>query len=392
MSGLEDRMKAALLEREKKGSLRQLPPEMEGIDFSSNDYLGFAKDLRPSPPDKVVLSAGATGSRLISGNSPLAESLEAQLALFHQADAGLLFTSGYTANIGLLSSVPKRGDTILYDQLIHASLRDGIRLSNAQSYSFRHNDLDHLTTRLQQAKGEVFIVTESLFSMDGDEPPLKEIVSLSKSFGAAIVLDEAHSTGVYGTKGEGLAVELGLEKEIWARVHTFGKAIGSHGAVVIGSNDLRSFLINFARSFIYTTALPPAQLLQLKAAYTLLEEDLQRRKALFSQIQLFQSLLSKRVRSRLIPARGPVQSLLVGGNEATKTLARQLVQSGIKIKAILHPTVSEGKERIRIALHSFNTDHEIRKLVACLENYLPDDIPDMSVQSSSSPSLWHGTR
>ncbi|MCL4171189.1 UNVERIFIED_CONTAM: hypothetical protein GTU68_025567, partial [Idotea baltica] len=250
-------MQDALDARQAQGLLRQLPtPIGERIDFCSNDYLGFAHTLRVAAPT----SGGATGSRLISGNSTLAEALEQQIANFHGAEAALLFPSGYAANIGLLPAVAGRGDTIVYDKLIHASLRDGIRLSRAKALSFAHNDLTDLIKKLQNPEGQTFVVIESVYSMDGDQAPLTDIVNICQQYDALLIVDEAHGTGV-----------IGKRDQVWARVHTFGKAIGSHGAAIVGSQLLKSYLLNFARSFIYATALPDHTLLSIQAAYSALE-------------------------------------------------------------------------------------------------------------------------
>src|SRR5436190_3874515 len=243
-------------ERKEQNSFRQLSlPKGGMIDFCSNDYLGIVKnDLlnrqsRFEQPDH----SGATGSRLLTGNYKLIEETEQFIANFHNAEAGLIFNSGYDANVGLLSSVPQRGDTILYDYLSHASIRDGIRLSFAQSFSFQHNDLNDLEERLKKATGNIFVVTESVFSMDGDLCPLKDLVTLCEKYNANLIIDEAHATGVIGKKGEGFVQTLNLESKVFARIHTFGKAIGVHGAIVLGSTSLRDYLINFARSFLYST-------------------------------------------------------------------------------------------------------------------------------------------
>ena len=351
---------------------RSLPkPQNELLDFCSNDYLGLAKSHFHSDEavNQVKLQKGSTGSRLISGNSQLAENLEKELAEFHRGEAGLLFNSGYNANIGLLSAVPSRQDTILYDQLIHASLRDGIRLSNARSFSFRHNDLQQLEKRMNKATGQAFIVVESIYSMDGDEAPLEEIVNLANHYEAALIVDEAHSTGVFGLQGRGLVVEKGLESQVWARVHTFGKAIGGHGAIVVGSQVLREFLINFARSFIYTTALPDSTLQTIKEAYYYLSKtDAIHR--LQQNIALFRSELDTTAKTCFIESRSPIQSLIWQGNDQVKALASTLQHEGFNIRPILHPTVPKGQERLRICLHAFNQSDSIVRLAQFINQWI----------------------
>ena len=262
----DDFLQQKLNERKAQDAFRVLRVQEGKADFCSNDYLGIAHRQLLK---ENGLSAGSTGSRLLAGNWPIMERVEQEIAAFHQAEAALLFNSGYDANLGLLSSVPQKGDTIIYDQLSHASIRDGIRLSFAQAFSFAHNDLHDLQKKLQAATGNVFIVTESVFSMDGDTCALKELIAIAKQYNAHLIIDEAHATGVIGKRGEGLVQTEELQDQIFARIHTFGKAVGCHGAVVLGSAQLRDYLINFARSLIYSTALSPAAVGTIQQAYQL---------------------------------------------------------------------------------------------------------------------------
>lgn len=369
MLEVKNQLEAALNTRKKNNAFRVLSPAQELIDFCSNDYLGLAQDqeMLHCFTDQVK-SIGSGGSRLISGNSSFAEKLEKELAAFHNAPEGLLFNSGYVANLGLLSCVATRQDTIIYDQLIHASLRDGVRLSNARSFAFRHNDLQHLTQKLTQANGKIFIVVESVYSMDGDEAPLADLVNLAKTCNAAIIVDEAHATGVLGPQGKGLVAAYGLEKDIWARVHTFGKAIGSHGAIVLGDQSLKDYLINFSRPFIYTTAMPDILLYGIQAAYrkmaaSSLTQDLQ------ANIQLFKESISISISKRFIPSRSAIQSILIPGNDQVKTVAKTIQEAGFDVRPILHPTVAEGQERLRICIHAFNTKKDILALAALINQY-----------------------
>lgn len=358
-------MKAALRQRQEAGLKRDLPPPIaDRVDFCSNDYLGFAQTLPPVP----VLEAGATGSRLISGNSTLAEEVEKQIADFHGAEAALLFPSGYSANIGLLPAVVGRKDTVIYDKLLHASLRDGIKLTQARALGFAHNDVLDLAKKLMSAQGEKWVIVESVYSMDGDEAPLPEIVEVCQEHGAHLIVDEAHGTGVIGPKGEGSVRALGLETQVWARVHTFGKAVGSHGAAVLGSALLKEYLINFARSFIYTTALPPMSLAHIKTAYermqgTTIVAELQER------IQYFRQQCPALVHQRLIPSHTPIQAVLCPGNLAVQALAAHLQDQKIAVLPIRYPTVPQGEERLRICLHTFNTNDQIDQLLATLNKY-----------------------
>lgn len=365
-------LKNKINERIQSNSLRTLKPATELIDFSSNDYLGFAnsEDLKKLIESYLIqfpsYSIGSTGSRLISGNSLFVEELEREIAQFYKAETGLIFNSGYDANIGLLSSIAQRGDTIITDELIHASLIDGARLSNANKYIFKHNDLNSLAEKLKNSKGNIFIVTESVFSMDGDSAPLVEISDLAKKYNAYLIVDEAHATGIIGQYGEGLVQKLGLENEVFARIHTFGKALGCHGAIVLGSSDLRTFLINFARSFIYTTALPFHSLLSIKMAYELLKSTSSIQK-LQENIQLFKSS-AKAKEIEFIESESAIHCLVFSGNDLCKAIAAKIQTAGFEVKAILSPTVPEGKERLRICLHENHTKEQIIQLIETLKN------------------------
>ena len=363
---IENKLVEKLTTRKQTNSLRALQLSENLIDFCSNDYLGFSRNLKVKSPNHQ----GATGSRLISGNSSQFELLETQISKFHNAEAGLIFNSGYDANIGLFSCIADKGDTIIYDQYIHASIRDGIRLSNARYFAFEHNNIDALEKKLQQASGTILVAIESIYSMDGGEAPLEEIVTLCEKYDAQIILDEAHSTGIVGENGEGLAQSLNIESKLFARVHTFGKAMGCHGAIILGSESLKQYLINFARSFIYTTALSEHSLNAIESAYNQLWNSAQERTKLKSNIQLFQDLLSDDLKSKLIQNTSPIQCILVPGNKAVKEVENVLQLRGFDIRAILHPTVEEGKERIRICVHSFNTAEEIKSCVECLEELI----------------------
>jgi len=363
---IEDKIREKLVNRNKAKSLRSLQSENNLIDFCSNDYLGFSKTL----PVKSSKNQGATGSRLISGNSTQFERIENKIAAFHNAPAGLIFNSGYDANIGLFSCIANKGDTIIYDQHIHASIRDGICLSNTRSFSFKHNNISSLEKKLKQANGNIIVAIESIYSMDGDEAQLEKIVAICEKHKACIILDEAHATGVIGKNGEGLAQSLNLESKIFARVHTFGKAIGCHGAIILGSEDLRHYLINFARSFIYTTALSEHSLNAIESAYDKLIESDDLIKKLSHNISLFQSLLSKKLQSKLISSSSPIQCILIPENETVKKVETGLQNKGLNIRAIMHPTVEKGKERIRICIHSFNSQKEIKMCVSSLEKLI----------------------
>ena len=355
-----------LKERADNSSLRKLSLSSGLIDFCSNDYLGFSKSERlkslieshfihyPSYP------IGSTGSRLISGNDDFTEKLESEIALFHKSESSLIFNSGYDANVGLFSSIPKRGDTIILDELIHASIIDGARLSNANRYTFKHNDLNSLEEKLKLAKGNIFIGIESIYSMDGDAAPLKDIILLADKYSAAVIVDEAHSAGIFGKNGRGLVDEYNLTDKVFARIVTFGKALGCHGAAVLCNKNVQQYLVNFARSFIYTTAASFYSHLNIKMAYKhLLETDLS---LIHQKINLFKQE-TEEIKSLFSDSNSTIQSLLIEGNTKAKRMAAILQDKGFDVRAILHPTVPSGKERLRICLHNTNTDSEIKSLV-----------------------------
>jgi 8-amino-7-oxononanoate synthase len=354
-------------ERKANGLFRELVCPDDKIDFSSNDYLGFAQLPQLKNIADNDLPSGSTGSRLVTGNSQLAEETENQIAQFHQAKAALIFNSGYMANAGLFSCIANKQDTFIADEYIHASIIDGMRLSHANRYKFKHNDLSNLEKKLQQSTGNKFIVVESIYSMDGDEAPLKEIVALSKKYHALVIIDEAHANGVFGDNGEGLVVKQNLQNEVYACVYTFGKALGLHGAVVTGSNMLRDFLINYARAFIYTTALPPHTYLQIQQAYKLL--PIANRTKLFELIDYFKSSIQQLKNVSFIESHSPIQGIIIGDNFNAKALANHLNEKGLFIKAILSPTVPKNTERLRICLHAFNTTEQIDILVKEIKNF-----------------------
>ena len=349
-------------------------------DFCSNDYLGIAKHhiieqyirhSTPMQPDPTTagpgspLRHGSSGSRLLAGNYPLIESVEESVAAFHHADAGLIFNSGYDANLGLISCVPQRGDTILYDTLSHASLRDGIRLSFAHSHAFLHNDLEDLERRLKTAAGSgtLFVVTESVFSMDGDLAPLAEMAPLCEKYGAHLIVDEAHATGVVGKYGEGLVQHLHLQTACFARIHTFGKAVGCHGAIILGSSRLRDYLINFCRAFIYTTALPETSVAAIQASYArfpAMEEERTHLRHLISRFR------QTDIPWQRLESSTPIQVVIVPGNREVKKLAADLQDNGLDVRPILYPTVPKEAERLRIVLHAFNTTEEVDRLTGIL--------------------------
>lgn len=370
----------ALAEREQNGLLRKLTYDLPGIDFCSNDYLGFSKlglldaklhmlALGNSEKDEPV-RFGATGSRLISGNSRLIEDAEKQIAMFHHGQSALIFNSGYDANLGLLSSVPQKTDLILYDELVHASIYDGIRLSHATHYKFRHNDTGELEEQIQRHLKNfenIYVVVESVYALNGDSSPLLELVEICQDFkNIFLIVDEAHAIGVFGNQGRGLCNALSIEKKIFARIYTYGKAMGCHGASIVGSEVLRNYLINFSRTFIYTTALPYYSIEAIKHSYQLLIETNQK-DLLQSNIAYFYSKAGSM--KNCVKSQSAVHALTLGNNEMVDRVEKELKEKKIHVRSMKSPMVKPGQERIRFSIHAFNTKEEIDLLLGVLAHF-----------------------
>ena len=373
-------LQAKLDVRQQSNALRSLAAPNFLVDFSSNDYLGFAKSesifnqTHQFLVDNKIKINGATGSRLLSGNHLVYADTENFIANFHQTEAALIFNSGYDANVGFFGSVPQRNDLILFDELAHASIRDGILISKAKSYKFNHNDfenLEQLIVKFQKSFTEIYIVTESVFSMDGDAPNLTELVNLSNKYSCNLVIDEAHALGVFGEKGEGLVQQLQLQDAVFARIMTFGKGLGCHGAAILGSNNLKNYLINFARSFIYTTGLSPHAVTTIYVAYQELEKKPINLIQLRCNINFFnqqKQLLG--LKPIFVRSKSAIQSAIFPGNENVKKVASAIQNQGFDVKAILSPTVPEGQERLRICLHNYNSEKEISDVLNLLSTFV----------------------
>lgn len=370
MSTLSDFLSLKNNKRKQAELFRKLQVSQGLVDFYSNDYLGLAHSEKLYTIIQSKAAAlpyklnGATGSRLLSGNHSYTEQLEKKLATFFNSEAALLFNSGYAANQAVLSAIPQKNDTIFYDELAHACIKDGARLSLATRHSFKHNNLEDLESKIRRSKSErIFIAVESIYSMDGDECPLEELVKISEKYNASIVLDEAHSTGVVGNAGNGMAASLRLESKIDIRIHTFGKALGVHGACVVGTQDLMEYLVNYARPFIYTTALPPHSLVSIDCALDYLKASVDLQSALVSKINLF--LKHANFLNR-IESKSAIQTAIFPGHDTVKHAAHTLHQSGLDVRPILSPTVPKNSERLRICLHVFNSDKQIEDLTHIL--------------------------
>jgi 8-amino-7-oxononanoate synthase len=373
-------LERVLAEKRARQAYRELRLS-EGIDFCSNDYLGLAHDtaFQQRIADWIVshhLSHGSTGSRLLSGAYAFLDEVEQYIAGFHQVPAALIFASGYMANLSLMSALPVRGDLVLYDQFIHASLRDGLRMSFAHHRAFAHNDMQQLEELLKKARERhprqrIFVVVESVYSMDGDQPDLLRLTALCEQQEAALIVDEAHAIGVMGLRGEGLVTSLGLSEKCFARVVTFGKALGAHGAAILGSELLRQYLINMARPLIYSTALPPAALAAVYLAYQQIPNMEPQRKHLQHLSAYWQQQMHAQE-----PFFSPIQVVRIPGNARVKACAQYLQAAGFDVRPILHPTVPRGEERLRIVLHSFNTEAEVAILAYTLKEWQEKQLHD----------------
>ncbi len=365
-------------ERKKEAGLhRELPTPLSSgfTDLRSNDHLGLSRD--PELRARIVKGLtqespfGSTGSRLISGNSRVVMELEREMADHYAAEGGLLFPSGYQANVGIITALGAYRDvTLLYDERVHASMRDGIRMAVARSFSFAHNDLEDLEKKVTKAEGPAFILSEALFSMDGDGPPLRSMLELAERYDAALILDEAHSNGVYGEGGAGSAVQERVEDRVFARIFPFGKAFAQQGSFVAGSEALREFLIDHARSFIYSTAPSFPVIGALRETLRYVPHCDEQRKALFEKAAFFRAEAEKAGLPLLPEAYGPIQGVILEGNEEVQRLEAELWNEGYAVKGIRKPTVPEGEERIRFMIHADTPEGTIADAIRTIASHL----------------------
>ena len=389
MAELPKKLRHKLQQRQENETYRELKTAQGKVDLVSNDYLGLAKN------DKIFRGAiqlleskgavynGSTGSRLLSGNSQLYEETEEYLAKFYEEESALIFNSGYDANLGIFSTVPQRGDLVFFDEYIHASMRDGIRMGLAKSHKFKHNDLNDLTELLRRTKKDItsethcYIATEAVFSMDGDSPNLEALLEICDEFQCKLILDEAHAIEGIGKTKSDLRNE-GLDKGlIFARIVTFGKAVGIQGSAILGSQALKEYLLNYARSFIYTTALPPMTIASILYAYRQMDSDEVKQQKTYLQANiefLHQEIKKSKLKDVFIPSNSAIHSCVIPGNKRVKKVAQSLSKRGFDLRPILAPTVPEGKERIRICLHSFNTEEEIKEVLSILAYAIDEKI------------------
>jgi 8-amino-7-oxononanoate synthase len=390
-SDIRERMSEELAELRGQSQFRELEI-LHGVNLSSNDYLGLATraEFKQAVLDAVshAESMGSTGSRLLSGNAREWDELESEFAQFAGTESALYFGSGYAANVGLLSSILKSGDIVFSDECNHASLIDGMRLSGAKKIIYPHLDLDFLAKALAEHRGSggaKVIATESLFSMEGDFAPFDQLLRLARAHGAELVIDEAHAIGVYGPQGRGLAAQHGIEREVFAIVHTCGKALASMGAFVCGGATLKRFLINRARTFIFTTAAPPYLAAQVRAALAFVRTaDSERAHLQRISTELRAALATRGLRtgkgsSHIVP-------VLLGSNEMALHMAEKLRSNGFAVKAIRPPTVPVGTPRVRISLTSNISLAQVSQLVSAIAAAI-ESAPPSTAANALHPCL-----
>lgn len=370
MNPFPEELRARLDAIRANGLYRALIPP-EGLDFSSNDYLGLSNDSRLRTAMERELQAGslsAPASRLLRGNTPGHERLEARLAQFKGSEAALLFPSGYQANIGLLTALLRRDDVAVSDEQNHASIIDGLRLSGCRVETFPHLETAAVDAKLAERpeRGRVFLVTESLYSMDGDVAPLDRYADLATKHGANLIVDDAHATGLYGERrGSGLVEHYGVERRITAAVSTCGKALGLCGAFVTGSAVLIDYLVNRARPFIFSTAQPPVLLAAIHAALDIVESEPGRRDRVL--------MLAARLRRRLVNggvdclrSTGPIVPVILGDSGLAVRVARGVRSRGFDVRAVRPPAVRPRTARLRVSVHADHTEEQIDHLAEAI--------------------------
>ena len=368
-----------LKKRGKAGLLRRLKPisrrhngrvylkTKEFIDFSSNDYLGLANHPKLVASAKEALDrfgTSASASRLLSGDLEIHHRLEEEVARFKNKESALVFNSGYQANVGILSALYSKSDAIFSDRLNHASIIDGIILSKARLFRYKHNDPNHLEDILKKERGKfkkALIVTETVFSMDGDKPFLNDLVALKDKYGCQIMVDEAHATGVFGENGSGVVEEEGLTDRIDLIMGTFSKALGSFGAYLAASKEVVDYLINTCRSFIYSTALPPAVAACNITSISLLREEPYRRKELLGRAGYFRETLRKK--GFIVKGESQIVPLIIGQNQETVRAAETLQKRGYWVLPIRPPTVPHEQARLRFSLTFLHNRELLGKLL-----------------------------
>jgi 8-amino-7-oxononanoate synthase len=358
-AAFEERIRRRLLELEQAG-LRRVLQIPSGIDLSSNDYLGLANHPRVKQRMAEAVLAegcGSTGSRLLRGERAAFSAVERRFAAFKGTEASLYFGSGYAANLSVLTTFLERHDIVFSDAQNHASIVDGIRLSRAKRIKFRHCDVVDLARRIRSAPQDTprFLITESLFSMDGDFPPLADYAQLCRETGTVLIVDEAHAVGVYGSRGSGLIEQTGCIDSVFLSIDTAGKALGACGAFVSGPSWAVDYLIQRARPFMFSTAPPPSIAAALDASLSLIEDEPERRQRLQDLSTVLRTTLAERSvnigqsESQIIP-------IILGDNQRAKAIARELQEEGFDVRAIRPPAVPPGTARLRVSVNANLTE------------------------------------
>ncbi|WP_246615637.1 8-amino-7-oxononanoate synthase [Aneurinibacillus thermoaerophilus] len=373
MDGFERSLLDSLSAKKEKGLLRTLHPidwKQEKSVFSSNNYLGLARDERLK---KAAIQAietygtGSGGARLTTGNFLLHERLEASLASFKQKESAIVFSSGYLANLGVISALMGPGDVIFSDELNHASIIDGCRLSKARIVVYRHADMDDLRNKIRSAQEtKKLIVTDGVFSMDGDIAPLPDIVEVAQAHGAWVMVDDAHATGVLGETGAGTAEYFGVSDRIQLLMGTLSKSVGAEGGYVAASRTVVDYLRNHARSFIFQTSLSPGVVASALEGIRIIREEPERRRRLLKNARLLRDGLTK-LGFTLVEGITPIVAVMIGEAEKAVRFSARLEEEGVFAPAIRPPTVPQGSSRIRVTLMATHTQSEIDQVLTCFE-------------------------
>ncbi len=351
---------------------RRVLIERQGKDFSSNDYLALGRSRRIAAAVSAAIARGVPigsgGSRLLRGNDPEHEMLEAEAAAFFGAETALYFSTGYAANAALFATLPQRGDLVVHDALIHASAHEGMRLGRGDSVAAAHNDVTAfedaiLAWRRGGGRGRPWIAVESLYSMDGDRAPLDELVAVAQRHDGVLLIDEAHATGVFGDDGRGLAGAFEGRPDV-VTLRTCGKAMGCEGALVCGPAVVRDFLINRARAFIFSTAPSPLMASAARESLRILADEPDRRTALHALVTHAEHALAPH---GVTPTGSQILPLVIGDDAATMRIAAAVQAAGFDIRGIRPPTVPQGTSRLRISLTLNVTEHDITALADALQ-------------------------
>ena len=385
-NALADRVRARLADLGSQGLLRRLRPPA-GIDLASNDYLGLAAHPRVAQAFAAAAGAGcgSTGSRLLRGHREAFSAVERRFAAFKGAERSLYFSSGYLANLAVLSTLPEAGDTVYSDALNHASLIDGLRLSRARRIVVPHGDAGALDERLaaDTGTGQRFVVIESVYSMDGDLAPLADYAEVCRRHGAALVVDEAHAVGVWGDDGSGLIRAAGAAGGVLLSINTAGKALGAAGAFVAGPAWVIDYLEQRARTFVFSTAPPPAVAAAIEAALDIVAEEPGRRARLHARARFLRRKLEQAGFEQAAAGTSQIVPILIGGNRAAVELAQALQARGFDVRAIRPPSVPPGTARLRVAVNAGLAEDDLDRFAAELRACLREGEEQRCAAASS---------